>query len=167
MKKIVLGFICLLVLIFIAACSSQPAANPQPTQGASAAPTTAGASSPTATTASAAAASPTGGSASGVTPTSGSAAGNIAKPGQKPVLASTLPKGDATHGRELFMGSQYGCNRCHPNGNRGTGPSIKGVSADRIATQVRNGYGDMPAFPKDTMSDQDLADIIAYVTSLK
>lgn len=161
MKKIIFGFVCLLAIVFIAACSSQssPPANPQPVQGAVSSPPATSTSGPTATTESAAATTPTSGGAA--------PAGNIAKPGQTPVPASTLPQGDATHGRELFMGSKYGCNRCHPNGNRGNGPSIKGVSADRIATQVRNGYGDMPKFPKDMMSDQDLADIIAYVTSLK
>lgn len=84
-----------------------------------------------------------------------------------PISASSLPQGDATRGRVLFQNPEIKCQSCHPNGAAGRGPSLVGVSPDKIATYVRNGRGQMPAYPQSRLSDQDLADIIAYVTSIK
>lgn len=84
-----------------------------------------------------------------------------------PVSASSLPQGDAARGRTLFLSPEVKCQSCHPNGSGGFGPSLKGASPDQIATYVRNGRGQMPTYPQSRLGDQDLADIIAYVTSIK
>lgn len=95
-----------------------------------------------------------------------SGTGTAAKPGQTPISAAALPPGDAERGKQIFMSSKASCNTCHPNGNKGVGPSVKGINPDRYATQVRNGFGQMPAYPKDAISDQELADLIAYNATL-
>jgi mono/diheme cytochrome c family protein len=64
---------------------------------------------------------------------------------------------------------QQNCNACHPNGNAGVGPALRGknLSAQQITNRVRNGGGGMPAFSTSQISDQQLADLVAYVQSLK
>ncbi len=80
--------------------------------------------------------------------------------------AVAASQGNPTAGKAVF--DQY-CNGCHPNGNQGTGPALRGrnLSADRIKTQVRNGGGGMPAFSTGQISDQQLNDLVAYVQSLQ
>jgi cytochrome c551 len=72
--------------------------------------------------------------------------------------------GDATAGAEVF---EANCAVCHgPGGEGGNGPDLR---ADRyrdeqlVESQVVNGGGGMPAFGDD-LSDQELADVVAYVT---
>lgn len=130
------------------AATTAPGATAAPTKPA-ASPTTAATSAPTATSAPAAtkpAASPAATSPAGGTPTP--AGGNVAA------------------GQTVF---QQSCNSCHPNGNAGVGPALRGknLSADRITTQVRNGGGGMPAFSSSQIGDQQLNDLVAYVQSLK
>lgn len=65
---------------------------------------------------------------------------------------------------------EQNCGGCHPGGNAGVGPALRGPRSpadDTIARTVRNGREEMPAFPPDRLSDQDLADIIGYIHSLK
>lgn len=75
----------------------------------------------------------------------------------------------AAAGQELFT-RRFGCNSCHPGGNRGTGPALVGAgfqakhpTDDTIRQQVRNGGGGMPAFGPERMSEQELGDVITYV----
>jgi len=67
-------------------------------------------------------------------------------------------------GKSVF---EANCNACHPGGDKGVGPSIKGLSADRIRTATRQGKGAMPAFGADRISDKQLTDLIAYIETLK
>ena len=72
--------------------------------------------------------------------------------------------GNASAGQAVF---QQNCNSCHPGGDRGSGPAIKGRPADGVKNQVRKGGGGMPAFSASQISDQQLNDLAAYVASLK
>lgn len=74
--------------------------------------------------------------------------------------------GDLVAGKAVF---DQNCNSCHPGGDKGAGPALRGrsLSADRIKNQVRNGGGGMPAYPTSAISDQQLNDLVAYVQSLK
>jgi ubiquinol-cytochrome c reductase cytochrome c subunit len=75
-----------------------------------------------------------------------------------------LPTGVATSGLPLYSAQ---CMSCHGITGTGlSGPSIISKSASGIQTAVRNGPGDMPAWTESEISDQDLADIIAYIDSL-
>jgi mono/diheme cytochrome c family protein len=106
-------------------------------------------------------------------------------------LNVTLPAGDATRGNALFNGSapladgqQAGCQACH---GTGTGPDLAGVgtraatrkpglSADQYLHEsimqpsalVVDGFADiMPKNFGQRMSAQNLADIIAYLLTLR
>ncbi len=71
----------------------------------------------------------------------------------------------ARSGQEVFMES---CNRCHPAGNAGLGPSIinKPIPGFLIKMQVRNGYGAMPSFDKEHLSDEELNNIVKYIKEI-
>lgn len=71
----------------------------------------------------------------------------------------------ARSGQQVFMES---CNRCHPAGNAGLGPSIinKPIPGFLIKKQVRNGYGAMPSFDKEHLSDEKLDNLVKYIKEL-
>jgi mono/diheme cytochrome c family protein len=54
------------------------------------------------------------------------------------------------------------CHACHPGARAGLGPSIVPIPA-LIRLQVRHGFGAMPAFPEDRLSDSDLEALVAYL----
>lgn len=69
-------------------------------------------------------------------------------------------------GQQLFMRN---CNQCHPRGQEGVGIGLndKPLPDFAIRIQVRNGFGAMPAFPEDQLSDEALESIIAYLDFLR
>lgn len=92
----------------------------------------------------------------------------------KPAGATTAatPAGPAAATGDLVAGKAVydpNCNSCHPGGDKGAGPALKGTdnSAEEIKNQVRNGGEGMPASPASKISDQQLNDVVAYVLSLK
>jgi mono/diheme cytochrome c family protein len=73
---------------------------------------------------------------------------------------------DETHGKHLFLKF---CYQCHPGGSQGLGPALddKPLAEAAIRTQIRVGVGSMPAFDKDWLSDDQVAEIAQYVTTLQ
>lgn len=69
-------------------------------------------------------------------------------------------------GRRVF---QHSCYTCHIQGEGGLGPSLneKALPAFAIRFQVRHGWGAMPAFTADEISDEDLDALVAYVQALR
>jgi hypothetical protein len=69
-------------------------------------------------------------------------------------------------GMKLFMRH---CNRCHPAGEKGKGPSLndKPLPDFLIHFQVRKGLGDMPEFSPAEISKEHLKDIILFVRLLR
>jgi mono/diheme cytochrome c family protein len=66
------------------------------------------------------------------------------------------------------------CNACHPGGAAGIGPKLFGTDfAKRYAQDepliqiIRNGKGSMPGFSTAQISDSQLAELVAYLRSLK
>ncbi len=61
------------------------------------------------------------------------------------------------------------CSQCHPGGEAGLGPAInnKPLPGFLINLQVRQGFGAMPAFSKGRVTDDELADVIAYLKALR
>jgi mono/diheme cytochrome c family protein len=84
---------------------------------------------------------------------------------------STVPStGDPVAGQNVFATS---CNPCHPSANAGIGPALHGPQFSArypedaaIAAVIRQGRGGMPAFAPGSLSDRDLANVIAYLRGL-
>ena len=81
------------------------------------------------------------------------------------------PAGDAARGKAAYM--KQGCYACHgtvgQGGDRGSGGRI---AYDvwpwpAFAQQVRRPRESMPRYPAEHVSDQELADIYAYVVAIK
>lgn len=85
-------------------------------------------------------------------------------------LAQDAPQGDAAHGKSIYLAD--GCFTCHGRSGQGgaynTPAPILAHTALPFAGfkgQVRNPVNDMPAFSDALLSDQDVADIYAFVES--
>ena len=61
------------------------------------------------------------------------------------------------------------CYSCHPGGQAGLGPAInnKPLPAALIRSQVRNGFGAMPAFDEQAISDAELDAVAQYLVALR
>jgi len=94
-----------------------------------------------------------------------------APPVAAPETQSTvLSAGDPVAGRGVFSAT---CNTCHPNASAGIGPALYGPQLSArypdeaaIAAVIRQGKGGMPAFSPGQLSDQDLANVVAYLHGL-
>jgi ubiquinol-cytochrome c reductase cytochrome c subunit len=85
-------------------------------------------------------------------------------------FAQDAPSGSAERGHQAF--EKYQCFRCH--GTVGQGGGIAGPKLApnpfpwaAFQMQVRTPRADMPPFRSQFLSDQDLADIYAYIRSVK
>jgi mono/diheme cytochrome c family protein len=89
--------------------------------------------------------------------------------GAAPAAAGPAPPGDASHGQQVFM--TVGCYACHGTVGQGasTGPKLAPgpIPFAAFQLQVRQPRQDMPRFGPQFLSDQDLADIYAYVQSIQ
>jgi mono/diheme cytochrome c family protein len=81
------------------------------------------------------------------------------------------PAGDVGKGKRIFLAD--GCFTCH--GRSGQGGAYNGPAPilahtmlpfDGFKGQIRNPANDMPAFSDAVLSDQDIADIYAFVQTL-
>src|SRR2546427_10302156 len=81
------------------------------------------------------------------------------------------PAGSPESGYKAYM--KYQCYTCHgtvgQGADRGTGPKLAPtpVSFATFAAQVRAPRQDMPAYRKQFVTDQELADIYSYLTTVK
>ena len=85
--------------------------------------------------------------------------------------AQQEPPGNAAHGHELYLAT--GCFECH--GRDGQGGAFNGPAPALAHTelgfgpfkdQLRQPANDMPAYAAVVMSDQDVADLLAFVRAL-
>ena len=81
---------------------------------------------------------------------------------------SDSPAGNAENGKRLF--TRNGCYQCH--GREGQGSSMTGpriapdpVPFEVLASYVRKPRGEMPPYTAKVISDQELADIYAFLQS--
>jgi len=81
------------------------------------------------------------------------------------------PAGNAARGHELYLTT--GCFECH--GRNGQGGAFNGpapalahteMGFEAFKEQLRHPANDMPAYATAVMSDQDVADVLAYVQAL-
>jgi len=77
------------------------------------------------------------------------------------------PAGEAGTGREVYLAA--GCGACHGQMAEGTdvGPSLAGHTAEQVHQQVRSPLAQMPAYPVEQLSDDDLEAIAGYIAGLK
>ena len=81
------------------------------------------------------------------------------------------PAGSVERGYQAYM--KFQCYTCHgtvgQGADRGTGPKLAPNPSPyaAFALQMRSPRQDMPAYRKQFLSDQDLADIYAYLSSIK
>jgi mono/diheme cytochrome c family protein len=70
------------------------------------------------------------------------------------------------NGEKVFMAN---CQKCHPSGEGGLGPSILPNPAPQLIKrfQMRHGLGAMPGFRPDEISRKDLHDISKYLKAWK
>ena len=87
------------------------------------------------------------------------------------VLAQEAPPGDAVNGKRLYLAD--GCFTCH--GRSGQGGAFNGPAPslaktempfDAFKAQLREPANDMPAYSTAVLSDQEIADMYAFVQSL-
>ncbi len=81
---------------------------------------------------------------------------------------NAAPPGNAQKGKQLFQ--SYGCYQCHgreAQGGAGTGPKLapKPIPFAALSKYVRQPTGQMPPYTKRVVSDQDLADIYAFLSA--
>jgi mono/diheme cytochrome c family protein len=86
------------------------------------------------------------------------------------LLAAQTPSGNAQNGRKLF--ESYGCYQCHGHeaqGGLGTGPRLgpKPIPFTAFQRYVRQPAAQMPPYTAKVVSDKDLADIYAFLQSVK
>jgi mono/diheme cytochrome c family protein len=85
--------------------------------------------------------------------------------GVSPSTASA--SGDATtRGASLYVTA--GCVTCHALEGRGgpVGPAIAGIDAETLTQRVREGPAGMPRFSASGLTNEEIADITAYLESV-
>lgn len=73
--------------------------------------------------------------------------------------------GDAANGQTLYEANCQGCHGASGNERAGAAREAK-ESPDEAAQVIRDGDGEMPAFGEDQLSDQEVADLLAYLKTL-
>ena len=84
-------------------------------------------------------------------------------------VAAGAQSGDAAAGKGLWDGATTLCRQCHgANGEGGFGPDLAGraMTPAQFARAVRQPWGVMPAFTREQVSDQQVANLVAYFDSL-
>ena len=78
------------------------------------------------------------------------------------------PKGNAENGKALFM--KFGCYECHGREAQGavTGPRLNQnpITYARFTAYIRKPSGEMPPYTIKVVSEQQAADIYAFLQSL-
>jgi ubiquinol-cytochrome c reductase cytochrome c subunit len=80
--------------------------------------------------------------------------------------ANATPAGNAETGKKLFV--SYGCYQCHgyeAQGSSATGPRLgpRPIAFAAFSRYVRQPTGQMPPYTAKVVSDDDLANIYAFV----
>lgn len=86
--------------------------------------------------------------------------------GTVPTQPQAAAEGDPAEGKKVFVSA--GCGSCHTLKDAGTsgtiGPNLDEAkpSSDLVVERVTNGASPMPSF-KDSLTEQQIADVAAYV----
>lgn len=90
----------------------------------------------------------------------------ITQPMKISVTRGGDPADGVAHGQRVFMRQ---CQQCHPGGEAGLGPAInsKALPHFLIRMQIRNGLGAMPAFSEKRISNEEMDQLMEYLSALK
>lgn len=94
------------------------------------------------------------------------AAQNTAAPAAAPVAA---PRGTADAGKAVWALGNTSCRNCHGGDGEGAfGPALAGrkLPYERFRNYVRNPIGRMPGYVESELTDQEMADLVAYFDTL-
>jgi mono/diheme cytochrome c family protein len=80
----------------------------------------------------------------------------------EPITRKTVDKGDARIANGEILFNRY-CDKCHPGGEAGLGPTVYYKPGFAKKFQARHGMGVMPAFTKDQISKNDLKNIAYFL----
>lgn len=84
--------------------------------------------------------------------------------------AQDAPRGDAANGKRLYLATCFACHGRSGQGGAMNGPApILAKTAmpfDGFKAQLRQPISDMPAYSEAVMSDQQVADVYAFLQTL-
>jgi mono/diheme cytochrome c family protein len=86
-------------------------------------------------------------------------------------LLGQTPQGSVERGKQVYQAKW--CHSCHgtvgQGGERGAGPKIapNPFPYEAFAQQTRRPRANMPRYPVEVLSEQEMADIYAYISSIK
>jgi mono/diheme cytochrome c family protein len=81
--------------------------------------------------------------------------------------AAQTPTGNAQNGKRIF--DSYGCYQCHghdAHGGAGARLAPNPIAFERFSRYVRRPTGEMPPYTAKVVSDQELADIYAFLKTI-
>lgn len=84
-------------------------------------------------------------------------------------VASAAAQGNAEAGKALWTGDVTECRNCHgAAGEGGFGPDLAGrrLNVEQFRHATRRPWGIMPAYTEQQVSDQDIANLVAYFDML-
>jgi mono/diheme cytochrome c family protein len=94
----------------------------------------------------------------------------VAQGGVAAQTGGSAPAGTAEAGKAVWALGNTSCRNCHGGDGEGAfGPALAGridVSFQRFRDYVRNPVGRMPAYLPSELTDQEIADLVAYFSSL-
>ena len=85
------------------------------------------------------------------------------------VGAGTAPAGDPAAGKLHYTFGNTSCTNCHGVEGQGAfGPALAGgrLTFERFRAYVRNPLARMPAYPESELTDQEIADMVAYFATI-
>lgn len=88
----------------------------------------------------------------------------------RPATAGAAPTGNAEAGKTHWALGNTSCRNCHGDDGQGAfAPALAGridLSFERFRSYVRNPAGRMPGYVESELTDQEIADLVAYFSSL-
>ena len=90
----------------------------------------------------------------------------IPPPQPTPTSAPSLTLVPEVHGQQLFV--DKGCAACHGQNAEGSdiAPALPGHTAEQVRRQVRNPIGTMPRFGPERISNEELEELVEFITEL-